>query len=245
MGAMTGDTQNRQPAVPACAIIGVGPGNGAAFARRFSAGGYRCALLARKPDYIASLAAELPGARAFPCDVRAPEQIEATLGTAGRELGPVEVLIYNAGSGAWGNFEDVTVEDFQAAWEINARGLLVAAKHVIPAMLEAGHGVILVVGATASWRGGANFTAFAAAKAAQRSLAQSMARHLGPKGIHVALLIIDGVVDIPRTRAMFPEESDESFLQPDHIAETAYFIAGQQPSAWSFEVDLRPFVEKW
>ena len=112
-------------------------------------------------------------------------------------------------------------------------------------MLDAARGAIIVTGATASLRGGANTAAFAAAKAAQRSLAQSAARSLGPKGIHVAYVIVDGVIDMPTTRTLLPDQPDEFFLKPDAIAETVYHIAHQDPSAWTFEVDIRPHVEKW
>ena len=112
-------------------------------------------------------------------------------------------------------------------------------------MVEAGRGTILVTGATASLRGGVNFAAFAPAKAAQRSLAQSMARNLGPRGVHVGYVIVDGVIDIPVTRAMLSDRPDDFFLSPDAIAETFWQLAHQDRSAWTFELDVRPFGEKW
>ena len=140
---------------------------------------------------------------------------------------------------------DLSAAALEQAWQINTRGLLVAAQQVLPAMKRRGCGNIVVVGATASLRGGENFAAFASAKAAQRSLAQSMARHLGPQGVHVSLLIVDGVIDIPRTRKMFPERPHELFLNPDDIAATALFLTRQPRNAWTFEVDLRPSAENW
>lgn len=228
-----------------CAVVGVGPGNGAAFARHFAKEGHAVALLARQSDTIGALATELPRARAYSCDVTAPGDIEDSFGAIASELGPIETLVYNAGSGMWGNIEEISAEQLENSWQINTRGLFQATRQVLPAMVEAGRGNIVVIGATASLRGGANFAAFASAKAAQRSLAQSMARHLGPKGIHVSLVIIDGVVDIPRTREMFPDRADDSFLKPEHIADTVYQLTRQPASAWTFEVDLRPATENW
>jgi len=123
--------------------------------------------------------------------------------------------------------------------------LFLCAREAVADMQSAGRGAIVVSGATASLRGGAGTAAFAAAKAAQRSLAQSMARQLGPQGIHVALVVIDGVIDIPRTRALLKDRPDEFFLEPDAIADTVYHLATQRRSAWTFELDVRPFGEKW
>lgn len=230
---------------PVCAVFGVGPGNGASFARRFSAEGHSVALLARGTAFIGRLSDELPDARAYSCDATDPEQIDAVFGRIEAELGPVETLIYNAGSGVRGSIEEVSPEDFETAWRINCFGLYHAARRVIPRMKAAGRGNIVVVGATASLRGGAKFAAFASAKAGQRNLAQSMARHLWPDGIHVSLLIIDGVVDLPRTRERMPDKPDEFFLDPDAIAAAVWQTTQQDRSAWSFEVEVRPFQEKW
>lgn len=232
-------------AKPVCVVIGVGPGNGASFARRFAAEGHAMALLARGTDFTEKLADELSDARAYSCDAADPAQIDAVFGRIESDLGPVATMIYNAGSGVWGSIEDVAPEDFETTWRINAFGLYHAARRVIPTMKRAGSGNIVVVGATASLRGGAKFAAFASAKAAQRNLARSMARHLWPAGIHVALLIIDGVVDIPRTRERMADKPDEFFLDPDEIAAAVWHTTQQQRSAWSFEVEVRPFQEKW
>lgn len=230
---------------PVCAVVGVGPGNGASFARRFAGEGYAVALLARSTDFAARLAGELPDARAYECDAARPGDIERAFAAIRDDLGDVETLIYNAGSGVWGSIEEVSAEDFETAWRINALGGFVAARQVIMAMKAAGHGNIVFVGATASRRGGAKFTAFAAAKAAQRSLAESTARQLWPDGIHVALLIIDGVIDLERTRKRMPDKPDEFFLRPDDIADTVWRTTRQNRSAWSFEVEARPFRETW
>ena len=230
---------------PVCAIVGVGPGNGAAFARRFADAGYAVALLARSEGFSSALARELPDARAFPCDAADPASVQHAFGTLQAQMGSVEVLLHNAGSGVWGTVEEVSAADFEQAWRVNALGGLVAAQQVIPGMKAAGRGAIVIVGATASRRGTARAAAFAAAKAAQRSVAESMARHLWPSGIHVALLVIDGVVDLPRTRAAMPEQPDTFFVKPADIAETVLHVVQQTRSAWSFEVEARPFAERW
>ena len=230
---------------PVCAVVGVGPGNGAAFARKFAYEGYRVALLARSQDYLKELEQEIPGSKGFAFDVTDAESASRVFEGIKAEMGPVEVLVYNAGSGMFGSVDDTTLEDFEASWRVNALGCLVCSKEVIPDMRAAKAGNLVIIGATASLRGGGYFAAFASAKAAQRSLAQSMARHLGPQGIHVSYVIIDGMIDLERTRKLAPDKQDEDFLQPDHIAEAVFFLTRQPPSAWTFELDLRPFKEKW
>jgi NAD(P)-dependent dehydrogenase (short-subunit alcohol dehydrogenase family) len=230
---------------PVCAVVGVGPGNGAALARRFAAAGYAVALLARGSDTSAPLARELDGARAYECDAADAASIARAFAAIRAELGEVDTLVWNAGSGSWGTVESISPADFEQAWRVNAFGALVAAQEVIPAMKRAGRGNILFIGATASRRGGVKTAAFAPAKAAQRSLAESMARQLWPQGIHVALLIVDGVVDLPRTRAMMRDKPDDFFIKPAELAETTFALTEQRRSAWSFEVEVRPFGESW
>lgn len=230
---------------PVCVVVGVGPGNGAAFARRFTAEGYRVALLARRTDFTLELAAELDGARAYACDITDVASVEHTFDVIRKELGEVEVLVYNAGAGVWGNVEDITPADFETSWRINVFGALLASKQVIPAMKKNQRGSIIFIGATASRRGGARAAAFAPAKAAQKSLAESMARHLWPLGIHVALVVIDGVIDTPSTRKMMPDKPDSFFLKPNDIADNVFQLTRQKSSAWSFEIEARPFGETW
>jgi len=228
-----------------CVVVGVGPGNGAALARRFSQEGYAVALLARSSETSGPLAASLADARAYSCNVTEAASVAATFAAIGRELGPVHTLVYNAGSGVWGTVEDIDPADFEGAFRVNALGLLLAARQVVPAMKQQGGGNIVVIGATSSRRGVARTAAFAPAKAAQRSLAESMARHLWPQHIHVCLVIVDGVVDLPRTRAMMKDKPDDFFIAPDGLADTAYRLTTQPHSAWSFEVEARPFKENW
>jgi NAD(P)-dependent dehydrogenase (short-subunit alcohol dehydrogenase family) len=230
---------------PVCVVVGVGPGNGAALARRFHAEGYAVALLARSTELTAELARELDGARPYACDVGDEASVARVFSAIATELGPVEVLLYNAGSGVWGTVEDVTAKDFEQSWRVNALGSLLTSKQVIGDMKKAGRGSIIFVGATASRRGNVKTAAFAPAKAAQRSLAESMARYLWPAGVHVALLILDGVVDLPRTRQMMPGKPDTFFIKPDDVAASALQLTQQPRSTWSFEVEARPFGEAW
>ena len=228
-----------------CAVAGVGPGNGAAFARRFASEGHAVALLARTTGFSAKLASSLPDARAYACDVTDAGSIAHAFDAIRRELGEVEVLVYNAGSGVWGSVEEATAADFEGAWRVNALGALLASKQVIPAMKRAGRGSIVFVGATASRKGGARSASFSSAKGAQRSLAESMARALWPAGIHVALIVVDGVVDLARTRERMPDKPASFFIQPEDVAEIGLRLTQQRPSAWSFEVEARPFGESW
>ena len=230
---------------PVCVVVGVGPGNGAALARRFAAEGYQVALLARRTELTLELALKLDGARAYACDVTDAASVEHAFAAIHKELGEVEVLVYNAGAGVWANVEDITPADFEASWRINVFGALLASKQVIPAMKKNQRGSIIFIGATASRRGGARTAAFASAKAAQKSLAESMARHLWPSGIHVALVILDGIVDIATTRKMMPDKADNYFIKPDDVADNVFRLTQQKPSAWSFEIEARPFGETW
>ncbi len=229
-----------------CVIVGVGPGNGAAFARRFAKEGYAVALLARSDDFGKQLAATLPHARAWACDVGDGGAVARTFDAIRAELGDPEVVIYNAGgSPAFGTFDQVTAADLEASWRANTLGAFHVAKQVVPAMKQAGRGNFVFVGATASRRGVARTAAFAQAKAGQRALAESLARHLWPAGIHVSLIVIDGVVDLPRTRARMPDKPDSFFVAPDDVATTAAFLVAQPRSAWTFELEARPFGETW
>lgn len=226
---------------PVCAIIGIGPKNGAAFARRFDIAGYRIALLSRTTDYSGKLARDLNDARAYSCDASDPASVESTLAQVREQQGDVDVLIYNAGSGSWQTVEDISWQDFEQGWRVNALGALVASQQVIPAMKAKGSGAIILVGATASLRGRPKTVSFASAKAAQRSLAQSMAKYLGPLGIHVSLIIIDGAI----AEAGSDDGRRGERLDPQDIAELAHYLTTQPRSTWSFEVDARPARESW
>lgn len=228
-----------------CAVIGVGPGNGAALARQFAQDGYAVALLARSAKTTSDLASELPVAKSFACDVSDAASVARAFADIRTELGEVDVVAYNAGAGVFGSLDDITAADFEAAWRVNALGLFLVAKEVVPAMTATKSGAIIVIGATASRRGTPRTTAFAPAKAAQRSLCEALARQLGPAGIHVALIIVDGVVDLPRTREMMKDKPDDFFVKPSGVAELAALLVKQDKTAWTFEAEARPFGEAW
>lgn len=223
---------------PVCAVVGIGPKNGRAFATRFAQEGYTVALLSRSTDYSSELARELGGS-AYACDVTDPAAIRGAFAKIREDLGDVDVLLYNAGSGQFGTFDEVPDEAFETGWRINVQGLLQSTREVVEPMRAKRRGAIIVTGATASLRGKPFTAAFAQAKAAQRSLAQSFARQLGPEGIHVALVIVDGGIGTD------DQTGEEGMLRPADIADTVYHVATQPKSAWTFEVDLRPFKESW
>lgn len=230
---------------PVCVVTGVGPGTGSALARRFASGGYRVAMLARNAERLAALEAEIPNAKAFPCDVADPARIEAAITDVEVTLGTPDVLIHNAVRGVFGNFLDIDPAHMNRAFQINTMGLLHLARRVAPAMIAAGKGAIICTGNTSALRGRPRYTGFAPTKAAQRILAEAMARDLGPKGVHVAYIVIDAVIDIAWTRERFADKPDGFFIKPSSIADEAWHIAHQDRSAWSFNVEIRPHGEVW
>jgi NAD(P)-dependent dehydrogenase (short-subunit alcohol dehydrogenase family) len=235
---------------PITLISGVGPGTGAALARRFSAGGHRVAMLARDAERLAALEREIAGARGFACDVSDEAQVEAAIAAIRRDLGEPTVLVHNAVGGAFGNFLDVDPALLEHNFRVNVMGFLHLARRLAPAMVEAGRGAIVATGNTSALRGKADFAAFAPSKAAQRILAESMARHLGPRGVHVAYVVIDAVIDLAWTRQMMRarlgrEAPDDFFITPQAIADEVWHLVHQPRAAWSFNVELRPHGENW
>jgi len=232
-------------AEPVCIVSGVGPGTGAALARRFAAGGYRVAMLARTAERLTALAREIPRAAGFVCDVSDETAVNSVVAAVTQRCGAPSVLIHNAVGGAFGTFLDIDPADLERNFRVNTMGLLYLARAVAPAMIAAGHGTIMATGNTSALRGKPLFAGFAPTKAAQRILAQSMARTLGPQGVHVAYVVIDAVIDVPWTRARFSDKADDFFIKPAAIADTIWQVAHQDRSAWSFDVELRPFGENW
>lgn len=230
---------------PVAIVTGVGPGTGAAIVHRFSIGGYRVAMLARNAERLSELAALTPGTYAFPVDVTNTDQLERTLDQITSELGTPRILIHNAVGGAFGSFLEIDPATLQNNFNVNVMAFLHLARRVAPLMVEAGEGFIMASGNTSALRGKANFAGFAPTKAAQRILAESMARDLGPKGIHVAYLLIDAVIDLAWTRKRWSEAPDAFFIKPDSIADEAFRLAHQPRDAWSFNVEVRPFAETW
>ena len=235
----------RDKGSPVALISGVGPGTGAAIARRFAADGYRVAMLARNRERLDALEAEIPNAVGFACDVSDELQVDAAVAAAREELGAPSVLVHNAVGGAFANFLDLDPALLNQNFQVNTMGLLYLAKRVAPAMIEAGSGAIIATGNTSALRGKADFAGFAPTKAAQRILAESMARLLGPKGIHVAYVVIDAVIDLEWTRRWRSDKPDDFFIKPAAIAEEIWHVVHQDRSAWSFNIEVRPFGEPW
>jgi len=236
-------TQSKQSRV--AVVTGAGPGLGASLARRF-AKEYAVAINARSADSVRTLANEIRAAGGValevPCDIGDRAQVEAAFRTIRDRLGPPEVLLYNAGSGVWGTVTEITPEQFESSWRVNAFGAFVCAAECARGMLSRGRGVMLFTGATAGVKAGPKSVAFGPAKFAMRGLAQSLARDLGPKGIHVAWINIDGSIDVPgRTTTLAKEDR----LDPAAIAETYWHLAHQDRSAWTMEMEVRPFKEKF
>jgi NAD(P)-dependent dehydrogenase (short-subunit alcohol dehydrogenase family) len=230
---------------PVAVVTGVGPGTGAAIVRRFARDGYAVAMLARNRERLAQLESELPNARAYPCDVTDEAQLDATIGAIRSAMGTPKVLIHNAVGGAFGNFLEIDPKVLNQNFQVNTMALLHLARRLAPAMIAAGEGAIIASGNTSALRGKASFAGFAPTKAAQRILAESMARELGPKGVHVAYVLIDAVIDLEWTRKRWPEAPDGFFIKPAAIADEIWHVAHQDRSAWSFNVEVRPFGETW
>ena len=232
---------------PVAVILGVGPGLGAALARRF-AKGYAVAVVARRADYLKSVCDGIraSGGRSLEvvAEVGDSGQLAAAFKSIREQLGSPEVLIYNASAGPFGSLSEISAEEYENSWRVSAFGAFLSAKEVVPEMLTRGHGVLLFTGATAGVKAGARSAAFGSSKFALRGLAQSLARDLGPKGVHVASINVDGSIDIPG-RERRPQQKDEDLLKPDAIAETYWHLAHQDRSAWTLELEVRPFKEKF
>ncbi|WP_044188767.1 SDR family NAD(P)-dependent oxidoreductase [Hyalangium minutum] len=231
------------------AVFGVGPGLGAAVARRFAREGYAVALLARGESSLREVHAEISqsggSAGVFPADAGDAGSVSAAFSRVRAELGPPEVLVYNAGAFHMGGILELDPAAFESAWRVNCLGGFLCAREVLPSMLERGRGTLLFTGATASLRGGARFAGLAVGKFGLRALAQSLAREFGPRGIHAAHVIIDGQIDTARVRSMAPGRDASTLLDPDAIAETYWQLHQQHPTAWTQELDLRPAPEKF
>jgi short-subunit dehydrogenase len=232
-------------AAPVCLISGVGPGTGSALAKRFSEGGYRVALLARSEERLAALEKELANAKGYRCDVSVPAQIETVASAVEQDIGNPSVVIHNAVGGAFGTFREIDPSILNRNFQVNTMGLLYLARRFSPGMVSAGHGAIVATGNTSALRGKPGFAGFAPTKAAQRILAEAMARELGPQGVHVAYVVVDAVIDLEWTRKRFSDRPDEFFIKPRAIADEIWHLVHQDRSAWSFNVELRPFGEIW
>ncbi|HSK99758.1 MAG TPA: SDR family NAD(P)-dependent oxidoreductase [Rubrobacteraceae bacterium] len=231
------------------AVLGVGPGLGASVARRFAREGFAVALLARREESVAGVRQEIEtdGGTAIPvsADATDPRSVTSAFERVRGDLGDPEVFVYNAGAFQMGGVLEISPEKFDECFKANCAGAFYAAREVLPAMVEAGRGTVLLTGATAALRGSARFSALAVGKFGLRALAQSMAREFGPQGIHVAHVIIDGQIDTPRVREMSPDREEDTMLSPEAIAETYWRLHAQHRTAWTLEMDLRPSVESF
>ncbi len=236
--------------VPQVAVVaGVGPGLGASLARKFAKEGCQVALLARSPDFIDTLADELrrrgTEVLAIPTDVSEVNQVAAAFQRIREQFGSADLLINNASAGGpFGQpFVEIPTESFTRGWSVGVFGAFLCSQAVVPDMLRKGSGCILFTGATSSVRGAA--ITFSSAKFGMRGLAQSVARELWPKGIHVAHIIIDGVIREREIELGDEDQSGELFMNPAAIAEAYWDVVKQDRSAWSLELDLRPDREKF
>jgi NAD(P)-dependent dehydrogenase (short-subunit alcohol dehydrogenase family) len=229
---------------PLAIVTGVGPGTGSAMARRFHAGGYRVAMIARNAERLEGLAKELPDSMAVACDVTDSAAFVTALDRIAAEAGAPKVVVHNAVGGAFGSFLEISPDILQRNFQVNVMALLHLSRWAAPKMATEG-GALICTGNTSALRGKASFAGFAPTKAAQRILAESIAREMGPKGVHVAYIVIDAVIDVPWTRERFKGKPDEFFIQPAAIADEAFHLAHQPRSAWSFLTEIRPFGENW
>ena len=202
-------------------------------------------MLARNRDRLANLRNENKNLYPYQCDVSDPEALKKTINSVGKELGNPSVVIHNAVGGAFGNFLEVDLSVLEHNFQVNTMALMQLGQLIAPNMIENGSGAIICTGNTSAYRGKAGFSGFAPTKAAQRILAESMARYLGPKGIHVAYVAIDAVIDLEWTRKRNPDAPDDYFCKPDDIAGEVWHLAHQPKSAWSFDTQIRPFGENW
>ncbi len=241
---------DRIPASPdrVCVVVGVGEGLGAALAHRFAAG-YKVALIARSGEVIGRVADEIKSSSGAALPIQSDATVESQIASAheqiNRELGPVEILIFNGGRRPMGRLMETTPEVFEQTWRLHTFGAFLWARQEVPQMLARGSGTILITGATAGVRPWPNSAAFAPAKFAVRGLAQVMARDLHPQGIHVAYVNVDGGIDMPLLRQFLRDAKDEDLLKPSAIADAFWYLAHQDRSAWSHELDVRPFREKF
>jgi NAD(P)-dependent dehydrogenase (short-subunit alcohol dehydrogenase family) len=238
---------------PVALVIGAGDATGGAIAKRFAAGGLTACVTrrdgAKLQPLIDSIAASGGVAHGFASDARKEDEVIALVDRIEREIGPIEVLVFNIGANVPCAVVEETARKYFKIWEMACFGGFLNGREVAKRMLARQRGTIIFTGATAALRGSANFAAFAGAKHALRALAQSMARELGPQGIHVAHVVVDGAIDTEFIRSNFPDryalKEQGGILDPAHIAENYWHLHMQPRDAWTFELDLRPYMERW
>jgi NAD(P)-dependent dehydrogenase (short-subunit alcohol dehydrogenase family) len=244
---------NETGAMRAALVVGAGDATGGAIARRFAREGYIACVTRRSAEKLQPLIEQIQAAggqaRGFGSDARREEEVVRLLDDIERDIAPIDVLVFNIGANAPCSILEETARKYFKIWEMACLGGFLFGREVARRMVGRGRGTILYTGATASLRGSANFAAFAGAKHALRALAQSMARELGPKNIHVAHVVVDGAIDTAFIRENFPEryalKDRDGILDPDHIAENYWYLHTQPRDAWTHELDLRPWMERW
>ncbi|WP_175997240.1 SDR family oxidoreductase [Burkholderia stabilis] len=247
---MAGETSNNRPAA---LVIGAGDATGGAIARRFAREGMVACVVRRHAEKLEPLVrqieAEGGAAVGFGSDARKEADVMEVVSRIEREVGPIEAMVFNIGANVPCSILDETARKYFKIWEMACLGGFLYGREVARRMVARGRGTIIFTGATASLRGSANFAAFAGAKHALRALAQSMARELGPKNVHVAHVIVDGAIDTDFIRENFPEryalKSEDGILNPEHIADNYWHLHAQPRDAWTHELDLRPWRETW
>ena len=238
---------------PVALIVGAGDATGGAIAKRFAREGYAACVTRRTKDKLASLVAEVEAlggvAHAFGSDARKEEDVIALFDEIEKTIGHVDVAVFNIGGNVRFSITETTARVYSKVWEMGAFAGFLIGREAAKRMLPRAKGTILFTGATASLRGSPGFAAFSGAKHALRALAQSMARELGPQGIHVAHVVIDGAIDTAFIRDLFPQayalKDQDGILSPEHIAEMYWMLHRQPRDAWTHELDLRPWMEKW
>ena len=228
-----------------CVVAGVGPGVGKACCEHYAREGYRVVMLARQKRVLDKIAAKIPSAVPIAVDLTDQTQIQDQISYIQQQYGTADVLIYNADRGSLGSFLELDPEEMKENFATNTMGLLYLAKKMAPAMIKRGSGSIIVTGDAAATHGKAKFAMLAPTKGAQRLLAQSMARDLAPKGVHVAYIIIDAAVEGSFAQSCAKDKQENFFIQPDAIAEAIWFLDQQPKNSWTFELDLRPHDENW
>jgi len=234
-------------------VIGAGDATGGAIARRFAAGGYVTCMTRRDVVKLDALVREINEAggtaHGFGSDARKEDDVVELVERIERDIGPIDVLVFNIGANVASSVVNETARKYFKIWEMACFGGFLNGREVAKRMLTRQRGTILFTGATAGLRGAANFAAFAGAKHALRALAQSMARELGPQGIHVAHVVVDGAIDTDFIKSNFPQryalKDQDGILNPQHIAENYWHLHMQPRDAWTFELDLRPYMERW
>lgn len=234
-------------------IIGAGDATGGAIARRFAREGYVACVTRRSLDKLQPLLQEIHRAggeaHGFASDARREDEVAELVEGIERDIGPIEVMVFNIGANVPCSILEETARKYFKIWEMACFSGFLTSQAVARRMVARGRGTILFTGATAGLRGAAGFAAFAGAKHGLRALAQSMARELGPLNVHVAHVVVDGAIDTDFIRDNFPEryalKDQDGILDPEHIADNYWFLHSQPRDAWTFELDLRPWMERW